>query len=272
MKYCFVADDYKQTIDALGLKEPGDWMRYAVQSIVDDRTTETRRLKLPAPNSGCYAKIYRYPRWDDRLRILFRGGLFGRSRAKVEFDNLCLLHARGLSPRVAAYGQERKWGMQRLSFLVIEEVCDAIPLDKFIVGPFQSCNRDGRKAFVRLLADFTRKMNAGGFVNGEYHWRNILVCKTDKGYDFKIIDPSSSRRRYRLLYPFFDLATLDVAAPFFFSRSERLRFFKHYIGRSEVRLAQGDKQLLGKIDALRRKITQKELNRYRHILSGRKTP
>lgn len=53
MKYCFVAENYKEAIKALGLKTPDDWMRFAVQDFVVDRTTETRRLNPPAPLPGC---------------------------------------------------------------------------------------------------------------------------------------------------------------------------------------------------------------------------
>ena len=124
MKYVFSADDCKEAIGRLGLDTPGAWMGCAVAVAAMDRTTETRRLRLPSPLPGCYAKIYRYPRWDDRIRILFRGGLVGRGRARVEFDNLRMLGGRGLSPRVIAYGVEREFGLLRTALLVIEEVAE----------------------------------------------------------------------------------------------------------------------------------------------------
>lgn len=266
MKYCFVAEKYKDAVAALGLERPEDWMRYSVQNIISDRTTETSRIIPPAPLPPSFAKIYRYPCWDDRFRILFRGGLLGRSRAKIEFDNLRRLNARGLSPQVVAYGQERKIGTQRVSLLVIEEVPDAVSLDKFIVGPLRPLPADARREFIDTLAAFTKEMNDGGFVNGEYHWRNILVQKMESSFRFQVIDPSGSRRRYRMLYPFFDLATLDVCGPYFFTRTERLRFFKRYAESSNARLSPQQKSRLGKILRLRDKIARKELKRYRKII------
>ena len=266
MKYCFIADEYKQAIAALALKEPEDWMAYSVQGIVVDRTTETRRLKPPAPLPGCYAKIYRYPRWDDRLRITFRGGLLGRSRASVEYHNLRVLHARGLAPRVVAFGQQRIAGLLQSSLLISEEVPDARSLDQYIAGPFQTLTPQARRDVIDRLAAFTRQMNAGGFINSEYHWRNILVINQCDGVAFQLIDPSSSRRRYRLFYPFFDVATLDVCAPFFFTRTERLRFFKQYLDRMGRPLTKRHKKWLQQIAVLRSRISQKELKRYRAIL------
>ena len=43
MNYCYIADRYKRAVAELGLIEPADWMRYAVEDMVVDRTTETRR-------------------------------------------------------------------------------------------------------------------------------------------------------------------------------------------------------------------------------------
>jgi hypothetical protein len=106
MKYCYIADEYKDAIETLQLRGPDDWMRHAVQVAAQDRTTETRRLKPPAPLPGCYAKIYRYPRWDDRLQIIFRGGL---SDAAGREQSLTIRHLSryGLAPRVVAYGKQR---------------------------------------------------------------------------------------------------------------------------------------------------------------------
>lgn len=266
MKYGLIADEYKEAVSALGLNRPEDWMRHSVQDIVVDRTSETRRLNPPPPLPGCYAKIYRYPRRDDRLRILFRGGLLGRSRAKVECANLVKLHARGLAPQVVAYGQERCGGLLKTSLLIVKEVPDALPLDRFAAEHLRSFTKELRSGFIRALAAFTREMNAGGFINSEYHWRNILVCRTAGQIFFQVIDPSGSRRRYRLLHPFFDLATLDVCAPFFFTRTERLRFFKLYQEGPHRPLTKKQKRQLKQILTLRQRICKQELKRYHKIL------
>jgi len=266
MRYTYIADEYKNTIEELRLDTPDQWMAYSVQIASLDRTTETRRLGLPAPLSGVFAKIYRYPRWDDRFRILFRGGLLGRSRAKVEFDNLRLLHRRGLAPQVIAYGKERYKGLLRTSLLVIGEVADAVSLDVFVADELSSLTRRRRQNFIQTLARFTRTMNTGGFINTEYHWRNILVQKNEAGFSFQVIDPSSSRWWFRLFYPSFDLATLDVCAPYFFTRTERLRFLKHYWGSEGLPLNAKQKAQIYKIAGLRRVVAEKELKRYRSIL------
>lgn len=266
MRYTYIADEYKNTIEELRLDTPDQWMAYSVQVAAKDRTTETRRLGLPTPLSGVFAKIYRYPRWNDRLRILFRGGLVGRSRAKVEFDNLRLLHRRGLAPQVIAYGKERYKGLLSVSLLAIKEAVDTIALDTFAAGDLKLLTRRQRNDFIRTLAHFTKTMNIGGFINTEYHWRNILVRKNETDFCFQVIDPSSSRWWFRLFYPSFDLATLDVCAPYFFTRTERLRFLKHYWDSEGFPLNAKQKAQIKKIAGLRCVVAEKELKRYRSIL------
>lgn len=266
MRYSYIVDEYKNAIKELRLDTPEQWMEHSVQIVAKDRTTEARRLRLPASLPPAFAKIYRYPRWDDRLRILFRGGLTGRSRAKVEFDNLRLLHRRGLAPQVIVYGKERHNGLLRTSLLVIGEVADAVSLDVFVADELSSLTRRRRHDFIRTLAHFTKSMNIDGFINTEYHWRNILVRKNETDFCFQVIDPSSSRWWFRLFYPSFDLATLDVCAPYFFTRTERLRFLKHYWGSEGLPLNARQKAQIKKIAGLRCVVAEKELKRYRSIL------
>lgn len=268
MKYTFISPPYKAAVAQLNLNTPDDWMRYTDKLVARDRTTETRRLVLPAPLPICYAKIYRYPRWDDRLRILFRGGLIGLSRAAVEFGNLRRLHDRGLSPGVIAYGRQRRWGLLEQSLLVLCEAPNTTAMDAFVIGPLRQLAAPQRRTFIRTLAEFSRTMNTNGFINSEYHWRNILVQHTQDRFTFQVIDPSSSRQRYRWIWPYFDAATLDICARYFFTRSERLRFLKIYWGRPKQPLTRRQKRLIGKLSALRDRLAKKEIKRYRHILSA----
>jgi hypothetical protein len=267
MKYYSIAKEFRSAIDAHHLHSPSEWMACSVQDIIIDRTSETRRLAPPTPLPTCYAKIYRYPRRNDRIKILLRGGLFGRSRAKVEFDNLQHLHEKGLAPQVIAFGQNRTCGLLSASLLVINEVVGAVPMDTFVAEQLPTLSPLQRKAFIQGLADFTRTMNENRFVNSEYHWRNILITTTDNDFTFQVIDPSSSRRRYKWTRPFFDLATLDVCAPYFFTRSERLRFLKQY---HQILLGQPltakQKKRVRQISALREIVAKKELKRHSNIL------
>lgn len=272
MHYRFIAEQYKDTVAGLKLNEPADWMQYSDTMIVRDRTTETHRLRPPTPLPACYAKIYRYPKWTDRFKILFRGGWLGRCRAKVEFDHLRSLSARGLAPKVIAYGDDYIRGLLHQSLLVTEEVSGAVPLDTFIAENLNLLRRAERLMFIRTLATFTKTMHIDGFINGKYHWRNILVRATEGAFVFQVIDPSSSRQRYQWRWPFYDISTLDICAPFYFSRTDRLRFVKAYWGCPNVSLTLWQKRRIEKIASLRDRIAKTEWKRYKHIVRQNRTP
>lgn len=261
MRYVYIDPEFRSAVEAMGLRDSADWMRYGVETVAFDRTTETRRLAMPAPLPPAYGKIYRYPLPRDRYRILMRGGLLGRSRARVECDNLRLLHSRGLAPRVIAHGRRCRRLVLQESLLVVEAVPGSSPLDSWIPARIPALGAPCRRRFVEDLADFTRAMNADGFVNSEFHWRNILVGEQSGAFRFQAIDPSGSRPAYRFLRPTFDIASLDVAAPWFFSRSERLRFFKRVLGLPGERLSGSSRRLLRKTLALRDRIARKEMKR-----------
>lgn len=266
MNYGFIAEEYKEAIANLELDNFKCWVDFSVQTVSNGRTTQLCRLKPPAPLPGCYAKVYHYPRWRDRMRIMFRGGLVGTSRAGAEFRNLKRLNKRGLAPRVIAFGHQRSWGLLHLSLLVTEEVKGAVPLDQFVADSLSCLSLRKRKKLLSTLAEFTRKMNAGRYVNGQYHWRNILVLSREDEFAFQVIDPSSSRWRYRWFCPLYDLATLDVCAAYFFTRTERLRFFKSYQCAANKPLTCRQKKQVRQIVALRDKIAESEIVRYRFML------
>ena len=269
MKYCYIAEEYKDAIVSLELNQPNRWVEYSVRHLGGTRTASVYRLEPPAPLPCCYAKIYCYPEKRDRRRIFFRGGFIGTSRAGVELANLRHLNKQGLAPRVIACGHQRVWGMLSASLLVTEEVRGAVTMDRFVAGSLAGLTIPERRHFLCRLAEFTRTMNTGRYVNGQYHWRNILVCRRDNEITFQVIDPSSSRWWYRLVCPLYDLATLDVCAPHFFTRSERLRFFKRHQHTTGRPLTARQKKQLRKIALLRDEIAKKEMVRYHFILPSR---
>ncbi len=269
LKYYFIADEFRPLFSEGPWPDSQDWMRFAIRKAAKSRTTETQQLQLPGNLPGCYAKCYRYPRKQDRFRIFWRGGFIGKSRAQVEFENLCLLHKRNLAPRVVVFAEKRRFGMLMESLLIVEEVANSIPFQEFVALRLHTLTLKKRQLLIDSLAIFTRRMNANRFINSEFHWRNLMIAENNTDFTFQIIDPSGRRRRYQLLYPFFDLATLDVCAPFFFTRSERLRFYKIHHDCQNQPLNPEQKNEIKRLLRLREKVCRKELKRYRDILPAK---
>jgi hypothetical protein len=88
---------------------------------------------------------------------------------------------------------------------------------------------------VDNLADYTRLLHARRFVHHDYFWRNILLSGNSLERFWLIDTPKGRRWRWRQWRNRAkDLGTLDAAAPFFFRRTERLRFFLRYAGASKL--------------------------------------
>lgn len=268
--YVYQNPKYQQAIRQLGLKRISDWLAYPHQQILSHRTGCLWRIELPSPLPNCYLKHYFYPTVSDRLKIAFRGGLLGRCRARVEFDNLIRLNEQSLAPQVIAFGIRRRWGFLTQAMLIVQEVADVEPLDDFAASKLKNLNRQQRRCFIERLATFTQAMNREGFINGQFFWRNILVSyQPPAEFSFQVIDPSSSRRWAQWFMPYYDLACLDIAAPYFFSRTERLLFLKRYLGLngSGKFLVKKYKSLIKKMLRLEHKLAPREQKRLKKILN-----
>ncbi len=250
--------NFKECI--LGARDYYIWLRFPHEVMGKGRTGEVYRVM---PDNGMptfYLKVYIYPKWRDVRRVLLRGGFFGKSRARIEYENLCHLYEKRLAPPVLLFLEKRFCFFLRYSYFLIEEVSKGETLDLFIFREISHLSLLERKNFLKSLAETTRKMNEGSFINGEYHWRNILVRREGDSFVFKIIDPSKRRLRDRILHPYMDLACLDVYAENFFSKEERLYFLDIYLGDSVS--PSKKRKIIQNIAKLRKKVSQKELKIY----------
>ena len=245
-------------------------------------STEVRRVELPTPASSSPASarssasgprvIFIKKYWiQERSQLwsgMLRGTFLGVPKVRREFRNLERLRAWNLdAPAAVAFGEDRRAGWLLRSFLISEAVPDALPLQVFIrerlasLPPAEAAVR--RLELIDRLADCTRRLHANRFVHHDYFWRNILLHGESLEHFF-LIDAHKGRawipggeRRGRAS----DLAALDAPAPWFFRRTERLRFFLRYLGRP--RLDAPGRRLLRATLALAQPMREKQLRRVR---------
>ena len=124
-----------------------------------------------------------------------RGGLCGKSTPRIEYENLQQLHRLGIAPKPLNLYEIRQYFFLRKAFITIEEIPEADSLDVYIFTKLKYLSKKERKSFIESLAKVTRKMNRNGFINGEYHWRNVMVTRSKQKFQFYIIDPSKRRLR-----------------------------------------------------------------------------
>lgn len=145
-----------------------------------------------------FVKRYRYERLEQRIKQAFRGTLFGRSRARREYEFLVEMRNRRIpTVRPIAFGEDYGYAFLQASFLITEGADGFRSMDVFAlnaVGP-KALKRSQRRELARGLAVTIRKMHDAGVRHGGLFWRNILLSTgSDGGYDFLLIDPDTHGR------------------------------------------------------------------------------
>jgi hypothetical protein len=270
-----VAPGWQNLLRARGLDSVEAVYRMADGEVITrSGSTEVRRIELS--NGGAARTVFIKKYWAVAARQLWSGALrgtfLGRSKARREFENLDRLRAWDLdAPSPVAYGEERRAGWLMRSFLISEGVPDPLPLDvfvrDFIPRQPETQRRVVRRELIQRLADYTRRFHQCRFVHHDCFWRNILLSGSSFEH-FWLIDAHKGRRwlpgtQFRSRAK--DLATLDAPAPHFFRRTERLRFFLSYAGRTK--LTGKDKQLIRRVLRLAAPLREQQLRR---VLEGRR--
>ncbi|MEQ9510384.1 MAG: lipopolysaccharide kinase InaA family protein [Alloalcanivorax xenomutans] len=172
----------------------------------------------------------------------------GTPRVQREWRNLDLFRRWGLPvPDVVGAGFRRRRGRFHQGALITVGIPDSTDLAT-LARSGAGCLRD--RAWVAAVsdqvADGLRVMHARGFCHGDMKWRNILVTGTPPRVFF--IDCPAGRfwfgpfLRYRVIK---DLACLDKVAKHTLRRTQRLRFYLRYTGRS--RLNDADRRRIRKV-------------------------
>jgi tRNA A-37 threonylcarbamoyl transferase component Bud32 len=162
----------------------------------------------------------------------------GRSRIQAEWENLLRFQAWGIpAATVVAFGSERCAGAFIRGALITEELRETRDLASLAKGNDQ---RLGDRAWVkhvcRQVAWSTRMMHDQGFTHNDLKWRNILVDERARAKVYFIDCPAGTfwhgpMLQYRMVK---DLACLDKLAKQKLSRTQRLAFYKIYLGRSAL--------------------------------------
>ncbi len=166
------------------------------------RSSNVVRVELDgAPDDGppvVYLKRYLYEQRGQRIKQMFRGTLFGKSRARIEYDCLREMCRRNVpTVRPIAYGEERVNGFLVRSFVLTEGTEGSNSLDLFAIDAIRrgSLDRAQRRRLIAELGLTIRNMHDAGVRHGGLYWRNILVrSNPDGGFVFTLLDPDTRAR------------------------------------------------------------------------------
>lgn len=196
-------------------------------------------IRIERDGVGFYVKRYRRAKgWRAYLP---------RPRIKSEWQNLQHFTDWGIpTAQIIARGMERKAGAFVRGAMVTREIPGT---DDLAHLAYHKDTRLQDRSWVnevsRQIADFTRTLHQHGFVHNDLKWRNILVDQQRRAY---LIDCPTGGfwwgpfLQYRIVK---DLACLDKVGKYQLSRSQRLRFYLHYVQRQQ--LTPADKKRIAKI-------------------------
>lgn len=174
----------------------------------------------------------------------------GASRIASEWRNQLMFLKLGLpAAKVVAYGQQRLLSKTQRGALVTEALENTSDLEK-LVREQSPLLEDGRwvRRVVSQIARITQTLHGHSFAHNDLKWRNILVTQSLESPQVYLIDCPAGQKwfwpllEYRIIK---DLACLDKVAKYQLSRTQRLRFYYAYTGRT--RLSISDKQRIQKV-------------------------
>jgi hypothetical protein len=238
--YISVDPAYREVLHAAGLTSVDSILSRLDGDVAAwSRSTDTLHVPGPAGGPGFYLKRYYYATWRKRFRTMLRGTFFGVHRGEAEYAALQAMRNLGINAaRPVAYGARRLAHFVTACFLITEEVPGSTNLTTFasdVAAGRRALTRAERLAMIARLARQVTEMHAAGFCHGQMFWRNILVRRGLDGQpEFFFLDaqPPPSWRRVSPTAAWWhrELANLLISALPFTTRTDRLRFLRHYLG------------------------------------------
>ena len=236
--------DWQHDLEELGLADMDNW-RVPVDVPPVSKSKHVIACYRITLASG---RIIYYKRYDYRTRWKTALGFWLRpSKAAIEKWGYLRYHDCGVdAPRTVAYGESRTLGWLRVSFIITEEVPDAVSLDSFVAAGLPGIAAAERvaqmSAFAGRLADTVRKAHNACLFHYDLKWRNILIQSRGGQYYPVIIDCPRSfvsrlRRRYGMST---DLSALARLAVSYLTLYQRYHFLAACLGPATDRGARKD--------------------------------
>ncbi len=189
------------------------------------------RIEVPGPD-GCSTGLF-LKRQENHTRRTFRHPLHGEPTFAAEMRNILAMRRAGVPSLEPVYYAQRKIEGRWRVILMTRELFGFRPLDDWVEDWFATGaeSRQIRLHVINECAKVLRRLHVAGFVHNAMHPKHIFLRLGDQGgAEISLIDlekmrrkPGLARRTQR------DLDSLNRRSQHW-SRSERLRFLKAYLG------------------------------------------
>jgi heptosyltransferase-2 len=249
----FCDKDYTVGLGELGLTSIDSVFSFnAAENLHKNHLPEYRnrlRFEINSPAATLFLKRYNYP----SVLIQLKNWLSAHKRISCglfAFEPTIELTAAGINtPKIVSYGEQRGIFFEKRSFLITEKIPDAESLERrlpdYFSAPATVENLKLRRNFIARLAAFVKKFHQTQYCHRDLYFSHIFY--NDNGL-FSLIDlartfkPALFAQRFRIK----DIAQIYYSAPGrYFSKTDRLRFYLGYTGRSKI--TKGDKIFIRKV-------------------------
>jgi tRNA A-37 threonylcarbamoyl transferase component Bud32 len=226
------------------------------------RTLPSRTVQYLKPTSPAlpplFLKEYHPPTVLARIKHLFR------SPAEKEWRAAQALTRKMVPTFVPlAVGKPRRRGLTYRSCLISKSIDGGESLKDYLsqYHPNQSYPTGvAKRRTLIALAHFVRDLHQKGVVHQDFHWGNILVTPVEgKPVHFYLMDLHRIQVKVRLTDKerIHNLASLNTAFVFTWSKTERWRFLKAYVA-GDTRWEQQSRHFARRIEAVTVKMVQKQ--------------
>ena len=260
-KNFFIDSDFVEAFTALGLTDIDAVFKFnAGQNLAKENLAEHRtriKFEIDQPRTTLFLKRYNSTPKLTQLKNWFA------NRKRAATMNYDLAPAQKLAElginvlRTICYGSQWAGAFEKRSFIITEKIPNAQSLENRLPDIRK------KKCFIDSLAGFVRKFHDTGLRHRDLYLCHIFY--SDKG-EFTLIDlhrclrPGLLAERFRLK----DIAQLYYSAPGkFITKTDRLRFYLRYAGRST--LSKQDKRFIAGVKTKADKMAKHDIKHGRGV-------
>ena len=259
-----IHDTYRPLLTQNGLADFSALMYYRHGEVIKQSHGERSTIKLVLTDKhgavGAYLKRYQSAGFKTVMRSLLQCSL--PKTALDEWNALLAFHRLGIPTMIPlAVGVQKRSGLQKESFLLTREIEGTERLDHYLLRhfspPLTDDQRREKRRLLKALAQLVQQMHHSGCNHRDLYLCHVLV-KKDASLNWQIyladLHRVDQRRRVRLRWRVKDLAALNYSADTCsVTRTDRLRFIKHYYGEQKLtaHLKAVTKKVMRKTDKIR---------------------
>ena len=200
------------------------------------KTAVTRIQASHETTHSVCIKEYKYPAVVKKFLYSF----FRSSARKAWYAAHGMLASNFLTPKPIALCEEKRFGILKKSFLIMEDISCCLPCYRYVVEKFNYCydkvTTEKKQKFISLLATSFQQLHDSGIYHADLKGSNILIRELPDTWDFFYIDLDRVRfnttitRKEKIN----NLTQLNASLPNCVTYTDRLRFYRIYTGAKKL--------------------------------------